>query len=142
MKRAQLNKYRSGTEPRTDVAARLVRAASGMLGRPVKVSELFDVGEDVPVGARADDAPAFPRNDLRRKHYASRIDAFIRLLDIPPNAFAQKIGMSRRQLARLRSGESLAFVGTVRRMVAMLREKGYEVIGSDIADFGEEEAAR
>ena len=140
MKRAQFNKYRSGSEPRTDVAARLVRAASRILDRPVRASELFDVGEEVPVAERDLTAPSFLRNDLMRKDYPSRIDALIRLLGIPPNAFAQKIGMSRRQLTRLRRNESSALLGTVRHMVETLRSKGYDVTASDIADVGEDEA--
>ena len=138
MKRAQLNKYRAGTEPRTEVVARLVRAASRLLGRPVRAAELFDFGEDTRVEERPDGASSLPRNDVVRKQYASRLDALIRLLDIPPNAFAQGMGMSRRQLVRLRRNESLASVGTVRQMVVVLRRSGYDVSASDIADVGED----
>lgn len=139
MKRAQLNKYRAGTEPRVDVVARLVRAATGILGRPVRVSELFDVGDDVPIADRASNPVVpIPRNERVRKHYPSRLDALIRLLDIPPNAFAGQIGMSRRQLARLRSNEAVASIGTIRRIVVTLREHGHDVSASDVADVGED----
>jgi len=140
MKRSQFNKYRTGAEARTDLVARLVRAATRILGRPVRASELFDLGEEIPVAERAASAPSFLRNDLMRKDYPSRIDALLRLLGIPPNAFARQIGMSRRQLTRLRRDESFPFVGTVRHMVEVLRCSGYDVTASDIADVGEDEA--
>ena len=138
MKRSQLNKYRAGTEPRTDTIARLVRSAAEILGRPVRASELFDLGEEVAVGSHDPNRETPPRNEAMRKQYPSRLDALIRALDIPPQAFAQRVGLSRRQLARLRSDKASASIATVRRIVVTLREQGHDVLASDIADVGED----
>src|SRR5690242_9613794 len=76
MRRSQINRYRAGREPRTDVVARLVRAATRIVGRPVRASDLFDVGEDTPIAARdPSESIALPRNETMRKQYSSRIDA-------------------------------------------------------------------
>jgi predicted transcriptional regulator len=103
-------------------------------------SELFDLGEDVPVTAQdtsRENPPA--RNEAMRKQYPSRLDALIRALDIPPQAFAERVSISRRQLARLRGGEANAFIWTVRQIVIALRQQGHDVVASDIADVGEDE---
>jgi DNA-binding phage protein len=138
MARTQLNKYRAGYgEPRADTLARIVDAARRILGRPVKASELFDVGEDVPVPLRPH-ATAFRGNERIRRTYGSRIDDLLRRLELPPAAFARMVALSQRSLQKLRTERGVPSLRTIRQIVRKLRSHGYEVTASDVVDVGED----
>lgn len=135
--RTQFNKYRSGKmTPGVLIFAALVRSASRIVARPVRASELYDLGEDEPV------APA-PRECGRlqhsfvAKHYNTRLDRLIRRLGVRPAALAREGGISRQALRRLRMRSGVSVVSTVRVIVSALRRMGHPVKASNIVDTGE-----
>ena len=137
MRRTQLNKYRSAyDEPGAAVVAVLVRSASRLLRRPVRVSELFDVGEEEPLGKRARGRP-LRRSDPCRKIYDSRFDKLLRRLRLPPVAFARASGLPPETLLRIRAGRATPMISTVRQVVVTLRQMGYDVRAFEIIDLGE-----
>jgi DNA-binding phage protein len=137
MRRTQLGKYRSGRgEPRADALARLVRAAAVLLYRPVKASELYDLGEDEAIAAEIHRFPQTGQEKIRRV-YDSKIDAYLRRIDAAPASVARAAGMSRQSLLNLRSEAALPMCSTIRALVIALRRRGYAVTASDLFDVGE-----
>lgn len=132
--RAQLNKYRAGiAEPRAPALAQLVGAASRILGRRVAASELFDLGEDEPLGDRAE-RKAHIRGGFK---YDSRLDRLLRRIGIESAELARKAGVWRIQIVSVRGGVAPR-VRTIRRIVVALRRMGYDVKARDVADVGED----
>lgn len=135
MARTQLGDYRAGRkEPRINALADLVSSASRLLGRRVKASELYDLGEDTPV--------ATPRHRRRRRYvpktYATRFDRLLVRLDVPQNSLARESGISRQGLRRFRMNRTNPLVSSIRRIVIALRRMGHPVKASDVAPIGEE----
>ena len=133
--RTQLNKYRSAfAEPNVEVLAKLVRAASRILQRHVKASELYDLGEAEPLGQQRQ----FRGNPECRKAFGSRLDEFLRRIEFPSSALAREAATSKNTLLQFRARRSSPRVSTVRQIVVALRRMGYDVTPSDIIDVGEE----
>ncbi|HEX6161123.1 MAG TPA: hypothetical protein VF111_13205 [Thermoanaerobaculia bacterium] len=138
MSRTQLNKYRSDQQsPRITTLARIVRAASALLRRPVRVSELMDVGEEEPLG----DGTAF-RDKLRKggRAFGTRLDELIRKHGIRPLRLAQEAGLNRQLLLRHRINPSMMRASTLAKIVRAFRRNGIDVRAADVADVGEGEA--
>ena len=132
--RSQLTKYRAGiAEPRAGHLARLVSAAARILGRAVRASELYDLGEDEPLGHKTHDKPR-AQNGV---HYDSRLDSLMTRLGVGPAALAQAAQTSRMQIHSTRRGVP-PLVSTIRRIVIAFRHMGYDVKASEIVDVGEE----
>ena len=136
MSRNQLNKYRSGVEPSAASLARLVRAASTLLGRRVTASELCDLGEHTAVCPIVKPPP---RRSYVRKQYASRFDALIRRTGWPITPLAEELNISKVALLRLRArAEHSPLAATVRKVVIGFRRLGHDVKASDVVDVGED----
>ena len=148
IKRSQFNRYRAGTEPRIRVAARLVKAASDILSRPVRMAELWDVGEDVPVSElHAGGSAGLPRvvtkfppleddySDAGDEGRRSKFAALVHGIGLPPAAFAELVGISRPEVLRIIAGANL-HLRTLRQIVSALRRAGHHVTAADIVDDG------
>lgn len=137
MERNTLYRLRTGKhEPRASTLAQLVRAASELLQRNVKASEICDLGEDVPVPAARISLSARTQTRVRRQH--TRFDGFLAAHDIAPNRLAGVTGLSRQTLLKLRCGLIDPSVRTIAALVRTLREFGYRVMASDIIDVGDD----
>lgn len=136
MSRTQLNKYRSEQQsPRVTTLARLVQSASRLLKRPVRASELVDVGEDEPLGP----GNAF-REPMRRggRAFGTRLDQLIRKHRIRPLRLAEESGLNRQLLLRHRINPSMMRTSTLAKIVRAFRRNGIDVRASDVVDVGEE----
>ena len=137
MRRTTLNRYRAGeSEPNVRQFARLLCAASRILGRAVFASELYDFGENVPV------VPHRPRrrynaSSRSRKAFNSRLDRLLRKFGLMPTALALDAGISTHGLLRIRAEEDTPMISTIRHIVQAFRGLGYDVRASDIIDLGE-----
>lgn len=135
--RTQLNRYRS------DVAAasvsslvKLVRAASQLLGRHVKASEIMDLGDDEPVAAdveRVNITDAFDSTT-----HPSRLDRLMHRLEVPPVHLARRANVSIPTLRKFRAEISSPTVTTLRKLVVAFRRLGHDVSARDIVDIGED----
>jgi DNA-binding phage protein len=135
--RTQLGKYRSGrSQPRSTTIAVLVRAASSILGRPVRAVELYDLGEDEALGP-VPEAPRFTRRRDYGKRFPTRFDSLLWRLGVSPNGLARKAGLARQQLWLIRA-QSSPGVETIRRIVVTLRRMGFPVRADDVVDVGED----
>jgi predicted transcriptional regulator len=137
--RQSLERIRRGNDTRISTIRALVRAASKILSRPVRVSEMFDVGEDTPASEivivrRV--VSAAHRKTLRQ--FSTRIDRILRGEDIMANDFAAHVGVGRQSLLRFRSGMDEPSLYTLANMVRVLRlmtAKPY--MASHLYDVGE-----
>jgi len=132
--RGQLLRYRTGAaEPRSDVLARLVRAAARLLNRPVRASELYDLGEDEPLGtpARTEGESAL------RKAYPTRFDQLLRRHGVADAQLVTVSRMSRQNIRKLRAGLETPRVRTIAGLVRALRRMRLDVRASDLFDVGE-----
>jgi hypothetical protein len=117
----------------------IVRTACDILGRPVRASEIFDVGEDISVPSR----PARRRvaSDGQQKalrRYGTPLDRILRAERIIPNEFARRVGIVRQSLQRFRSGSDEPCLSTLAKMVATLRQmSGTPYLASHLYDVGE-----
>src|SRR5687768_12435596 len=69
--RKVITRYRAGLdEPTERNLAKLVRAARAITGKPIRASELFELGEDEPLGPRWERQYSSPG----RKTYDTRFD--------------------------------------------------------------------
>jgi len=99
--RGQLLRYRTGAaEPRSDVLARLVRSATRLLNRPVHASELYDLGEDEPIGTLSLTGGESPL----RKAYRTRFDRLLRQHGVVDTQLVVVSRMSRQNIRKLRAG--------------------------------------
>lgn len=133
--RGQLGRYRTGAaEPRSDVLARLVRSAGKLLNRRIPASDLYDLGEDEPLGV-----PRKTRGDSRvRKPYPTRFDRLLRRQHIVGAQLAVEAGISRQNIRKLRAGLEKPRVRTIAGLVRALRRMGLDVAAGDLFDVGED----
>lgn len=137
LRRTTLNRYRSASEePTADYLAKLVRSASRILRRPVKASEIYDLGEGEPLG-KNDLRRDYRTNEGSRKFYRSQLDTLLRRIGLPPSAFAREANISAHTLLRIRSQQASPMVSTLRALVVAMRRMGHDVTASDIADVGD-----
>lgn len=138
IERTRLGKYRAGTaEPHVEALARLVRAASRILGRPVRASELCDLGEDEPLGAQNRQRTTHG-NDEYRSRYDTPFDEWLHRNGVRPNALARARGVSRQSLRYIRMGKDVPRLPTLRRIIIALRRRGHDVRAADWFDVGED----
>jgi predicted transcriptional regulator len=136
MERNTLYRIRAGKHaPRASTLAQLVRAAAKLLQRNIKASEMYDLGEEVPVAPARISLSARSRTRVRRQ--GTRFDAFLATHDIAPNRLARASRLSRQTLTKMRCGLIDPSVRTIAAIVRALRESGYHVMASEIADVGE-----
>lgn len=137
LSRQALNKYRAGKSPGRSVAARLVRSASKMKKRPVRASELWDVGEgDVPT-AVVHRGHAIP--NTVRKRYPTPLDRLLVDEQVFPTQLARAAGMTRQTLRTLRAGgepKSLEIIAAIVRALRVIT--GKPIRASQLYDLGEE----
>jgi hypothetical protein len=133
--RKVISRYRAGVdEPTERNLAKLVRAARKITGKPIMASELFDLGEDVPLGPRRERQYASPG----RKVYNTRFDQYLLREDVLPMDLARESGLSRQQVFKTRSGAA-AFSRTVlSKLIRGMRRLGRDVRASDLVDVGED----
>lgn len=137
--RQSFENVREGTDTRVATMRAIVRAASEILGRPVGVSELFDVGEETPVPVTPI-ARTFASDAQRKtlKRYPTRIDRILRGEGIMPKDFANKVGIVRQTLLRFRVGIDEPGRATLAKMVGTLRRMtGKPYLASHLYDLGE-----
>jgi predicted transcriptional regulator len=137
--RQSLGRIRHGTDTHLSTIRAILQSASKILGRPVRVSEVFDVGEDTPgseiVIVRIATSAA-QRKTL--KHYSTRLDRILRGENITPNDFARHVGIGRQSLLRLRSGIDEPSLYTLSNMVRVLRlMTGKPYTAGHLYDVGE-----
>lgn len=134
--RTKLLHYRSRERNmRVTTLARIVRGTSALLGRPVRASELADVGEDELLST-TDNFPT--RADPRRRQFDTRLDRTMRDHNIVHDSLAAEAEMSRQLLLRYRTGRTAMRVASLARIVRALRRNGIDVRAADIADVGED----
>ena len=130
---------RDGNDPHLATVRSLVRAASEILGRRVRVSEIFDVGEGTSVPSTPVErktATDAQQKTLRR--YETRLDGILRSERIMPNEFAGHVGIVRQSLLRFRSGSAEPCLSTLAGMVISLRSMtGKPYLASHLYDIGE-----
>ena len=136
MSRTQFNKYRANElQPRVSTLAKLARSGSRLLRRRVRASELYDLGEDTPLGGGG--GQSFRSSNTLRGRYNSPFDRLLRQIKMSPSAAARLLCISRVTIREIREPGASPKIGTVRRIVVALRRCGYDVKTSDIADVGE-----
>jgi DNA-binding Xre family transcriptional regulator len=134
-------RYRAGVDPRVSTAATFVRAAGKVLNRPVRVSELYDVGEDQAV-TTADVVvrPARERhaNDVRQT-YDTPLDRLLVELDIRPAELAREADTARSSVQKMRAGREEPRMSTLAKIVSAIRRiSGHPIRAKDLYDVGEE----
>lgn len=141
MKRTMLTKFRIGEgNPRSTTVIRLVAAAERLLGRAVRASELFDFGEDEPVGAEQ----VFRRPALssRGRLVHSRLGMTLRRIGISSRELSKISGVTKTSIRRICLDSAAPRNSVVRLIVISLRRAGYAVRPGDITDVGDDNAYR
>jgi predicted transcriptional regulator len=121
LSRQAFDAVRAGGDPYVRTIRAIVRAASGLVNRPVEARELFDVGEDMPSKI------ILPRKAVAKNHrgslkrYRTNLDRILRAEQILPSDFARHVGIVRQTLLRLRTGEDETCLSTLAAMVRTLR---------------------
>lgn len=130
---------RYGSDPHMATVVAIVRAACDILGRPVRASEIFDVGEDISVPSRPEKrriASDGQQKTLRR--YGTPLDRILRAERIVPNEFARNVGVVRQSLQRFRSGSDEPCLSTLAKIVTTLRQmSGKAYLACHLYDVGE-----
>lgn len=140
-----------GRDLRVDMLARLVRAASKVMGRPVRASELYDLGDDAPYTTKRSGSskknrppgkskPSVYVNPLRR-FFDTPLDHLITAHRLKPAAVARKAGITRQAFCALRAARTLPRVTTLAKIVVVLRElTGKPITARDLGyDLGEDD---
>ena len=132
--RGQLLRYRSGEDvPRSNTLAILVRSLTTASGKPVNAADLYDLGEDEPLGTQT----AAKRRSRVGKSFNSRLDQTLQRLGALPTPVADEAKVSRQVVGRLRAGRDFPRVTTIAKLVRALRRMGHDVSASDLFDVGE-----
>jgi DNA-binding Xre family transcriptional regulator len=131
--RSRFNKIRLSGEMNVETLARLVCAASTLLGRPVRASEIADLGEDEPVA----ELRRQYRN-RKRKTYDTRADRLLNALGISSALLATTARLTRPTVHKLRRGKGTLRVSNLAAIVRALRQlTGVPVRAADLCDVGE-----
>jgi predicted transcriptional regulator len=120
--RQSFERVRQGNDAHLATIRAIVSSASELVGRPVGVCELFDVGEGTPLPVTPivrRIAPDAQRRTLKR--YPTRLDRILRGESIMPNDFADHVGIGRQSLLRFRAGQDEPCQSTLAKIVATLR---------------------
>jgi hypothetical protein len=134
--RGQMQRYRKGGEITTTTPARLLEAASEMLGRVVLAAEVVgDLGESEPVADPAPKPPPTSRGADRTNRYNTRLDNVFAFTSWPVDAFVRRVPTSRAQFRILRMGRGMT-TKTLRSLVITFRRLGFDVVAADIAEIG------
>lgn len=127
-------RYRAGlSEPQVNTLARLVLAARRIAGKRVKASDFYDLGESEPLNRRP--VRYFERRKIEDVN--TRLEATLLREHVRPTDLANKAGLSRQALRRLRRGQAIMTVSTLAQIVRAFRRMGRDVKASDIADVGD-----
>jgi DNA-binding XRE family transcriptional regulator len=137
IRRTSLNRIRKGADITLEALVRIVRAASRILGRPVRASELYDLGESAAV---SDAEPVRHTSKKTRKEYDSPMDRLLLARGIPPARLARRTGLTRQTLRRIRKNLQSPSVSTAAAIIRALRELGVDVNASDLWDVGEDQS--
>jgi len=139
IKRTALYRYRAGLdEPSVPVLARLVRAAARTLAHlSIRASELCYLGEDQPLGRLAVRHRKF-QPSIAYAYYDTRLDRYLLLFNIEPTYLARVSGVARQLLLKKRPGAPI-MPSTLARLLIALRQMGYDVRASYLADVGDDE---
>ena len=131
--RSAFNKMRRTGEMNVDTLARLVRAATKLLDRPVMASELADVGEDEPVLG-----PQRTRRYSKRKRYDTRADRLLVAVGVSSTLVAVTARLTRPTIHKLRRGKGTLRVSNLAAIVRAIRQlTGVAVRAADLCDVGE-----
>jgi transcriptional regulator with XRE-family HTH domain len=140
--RVTYHDLRKGNDTHLSTIRAVVRAASAILGRPVKATELFDLGASTPSGTITLPRKVVPlrqRGSLKR--FETTLDRILRREQILHSDFAAHVGVSRQTLLRYRSGQLEPSLVTLVRMVETLRGMtGKPYQAKHLYDVGEEGA--
>jgi hypothetical protein len=141
LRRTAFNKQRLPTaNPRGNTVAKLVRAATRILGRRVMATELFDVGEDTAVGrVQAFDGD---RRGRWQREFDSRLGGTLARIGIGPAELQHISGVTKTSISRICNNRVSPRISIVRSLVAALRRAGYEVRARDVADVGDDPPPR
>lgn len=135
LSRSAFNKIRRSGEMNVDTLARLVRAATRLLGRQVAASEVADVGEDEPVTGAA--APRVRRH-RKRKTYDTPADRVLCRLGVMPTELAAAARVTRPTIHKLRRGKGTLRVSNLASIVRALRQLSHVAVrAADLCDVGE-----
>lgn len=130
----QLLRYRSSqAEPRRSTLLRLVRAARDVTGTMVRASDLYDLGDDEPLGEPAGSLSK-PR---RRKPFPTNLDVVLRRYGFTAAALARNSRLHSRIIRRFQAGTEDPLVSTMAILVRTLRRMGADVRAHDVFDLGE-----
>lgn len=135
LKRSAFNRQRlRGSDPRSVSVANLVRTASRFLGRTVMASEMFDLGEETPVGECVPDE----KSQRPRREFDSRLRRTLVRIGIGPAKLQQLSGVTKTSIYRICHERVSPRISIVRSLVIGLRRAGYDVHARDIVDVGDD----
>ena len=137
--RQSFDRVRQGNDTHLSTIRAIVRAASQLVGRPVRASELFEIGDDTP-SSEALITRQVVRDAHRKmlKRYSTRLDRILRGENIMPNDFARRVGIDRHSLRRYRADEGEPSLLTLAGIVRVLRlMTGKPYVASHLYDVGE-----
>lgn len=139
MWRGQLTRYCSGSAtPRCSRLVLLLRSARELTQTSVCASELYDLGEDEPLGGTLSSAD---RRWRRSTPWNTRFDRVLKRHGIGPSRLAAEAGVSQRAVRELQAGLTDPRVSTLASMVRALRRMGVNVRAHDLIDIGDAECA-
>lgn len=122
---------------RTVTLARLVRSARKITGKPVRASDLYDVGDDAPIEPVR--RPRTARH-ASRTFYDTPLDRFLVRENIGPAVLAREASVARQAFRHIRAGSEHPRISTVRKLVATLRLlTGKPIRAAELFDLGEED---
>lgn len=137
--RSAFNKQRAeNADPRSTAVSRMVRAATSILGRPVKASELYGLGEEEPLGSVR--LMSNGRASISARSTDSRLGRTLARIGISALDLQSISGVTKATISRIANNKVAAHCSTVRRIVVALRRAGHDVSASDVADLGDDAA--
>ena len=139
LSRTHFDRIRRGEGVTLETLARVVRAASRLLNRPVRASELVDLGEEEPVAMADRRRTARRRKSKRIRHvFDSPLDRLLVEHDIEPALLARQARLASLTLRRIRAERQSLSTSTAALIIRALRDLGLDVKARDLWDVGED----
>jgi predicted transcriptional regulator len=142
MTRSHFLRVRLGKDIHLKSVVRVVKAASRILRRQVRASELYDLGDDEPLNTQVESALQQRPHAKTRELFRTPLDDYLLRTGILPAELARRAGLSRQALVRMRARRGTVRVSTVRKLIRALRAMGRDVKSSDFFDFGDSTSGR
>ena len=132
LNRTQFHHYLAGRNPQLGTAYKLLRSASELLHRKVHLSELYELGEDVPVGDVVQSRPPRSRRRYGTVDHGTPFNHLLAQIEWCIASLAPIINVSRKTLFSIRAGHQTVRISSIRNTVAGLRRIGFAVKASEV----------